>query len=77
MLTSLPMKTQNVIAALGSNAEVARVLGITHAAVSQWGDEPPLLQQYRLAQLRPDLFEMPAPARGTPEGDERSKQIAA
>lgn len=53
------MKTQEVINALGSNAEVARLLGITHSAVSQWGDEVPLLQQYRLHAARPDLFPVP------------------
>jgi predicted transcriptional regulator len=51
------MKTREVIEKLGSNAAVARLLGITHGAVSQWGEEPPLLQQYRLRELRPDLFD--------------------
>lgn len=50
------MKTSDVLAKLDTDAAVARLLGITRSAVSQWGDEPPLLQQYRLATLRPDLF---------------------
>ena len=50
------MKTTDVLEKLGGNAATARLLGITHGAVSQWGDEPPLLQQYRLRELRPDLF---------------------
>ena len=50
------MKTKDVLEKLGGNTATARLLGITHGAVSQWGDEPPLLQQYRLRDLRPDLF---------------------
>lgn len=50
------MKTKDVLQKLGGNASTARLLGITHGAVSQWGEEPPLLQQYRLRELRPDLF---------------------
>lgn len=53
------MKTADVISKLGGNREVARLLGITHSAVSQWGEQPPRLQQYRLHYLRPDLFEAP------------------
>lgn len=60
------MKTKDVLEKLGGNAATARALGITHGAVSQWGDEPPLLQQYRLRELRPDLF-----------GDARIEQKAA
>ena len=50
------MKTQDVLEKLGGTVRTAKLLGITHGAVSQWGDEPPLLQQYRLRELRPDLF---------------------
>jgi hypothetical protein len=51
------MRTVEVIEKLGgTHAAVARALQITRSAVSQWGDEPPLLQQYRLRELRPDLF---------------------
>ena len=50
------MKTKDVLEKLGGNSATARLLGITHGAVSQWGEEPPLLQQYRLRELRPDLF---------------------
>jgi hypothetical protein len=50
------MKTKDVLEKLGGNAATARLLGITHGAVSQWGEEPPLLQQYRLRELKPDLF---------------------
>lgn len=53
------MRTKDVIEKMGSNAEVARLLGITHSAVSQWGEHPPKLQQYRLHALRPDLFAPP------------------
>jgi len=35
----------------GSAAKLASTLGITEGAVSQWGRNPPLLQQYRLNAL--------------------------
>lgn len=53
------MKTADVLQKLGGNREVARLLGITHSAISQWGEQPPKLQQYRLHALRPDLFPPP------------------
>lgn len=35
----------------GRVLDLAAVLGITHGAVSQWGDAIPIAQQYRLAAL--------------------------
>jgi hypothetical protein len=56
------MNTAEVIEKLGgTHALVAKALGITRSAVSQWGVEPPLLQQYRLRALRPDLFPVERP----------------
>lgn len=61
------MRTAEVITKLGSTAAVARLLGITSSAVSQWRESPPLLQQYRLRELRPDLFPADHPARSEHE----------
>jgi hypothetical protein len=44
------MTKDEAIAWAGSNRELAKVLGITEGAVSQW-DEVPELQQYRLVQF--------------------------
>lgn len=36
------MKTQDVITRFGSKAKIAKALGITKQAVSQWGERVPL-----------------------------------
>lgn len=50
------MKTADVIAKAGTASDLARVLGITPAAVSQWGETVPLLREYQLRELRPEWF---------------------
>lgn len=40
----------------GSQAELARALGITRGAVSQWGEFIPELQAFRLRERRPDFY---------------------
>lgn len=37
----------------GSQSALARLLGVTRQAVSQWGDKLPPLQAYRLKEMRP------------------------
>lgn len=56
------MRKSSVIAALGSGQAVADLLGISRAAVSNWGDEVPALRAYQLRELRPDLFGADEPA---------------
>jgi len=53
------MKTKDVISAFGSVATVAIQLGISRMSVYQWKEEPPLLRQYQLREMRPDLFRKP------------------
>lgn len=50
------MKKDQAIAKAGSKAKLARLLGVTKSAVSQWGDELPELQRYRLKEMRPRWF---------------------
>lgn len=51
------MKTQVAIAKAGSASELARILGITASAVSQWGEEVPRLREYELRDKHPDWFQ--------------------
>jgi predicted transcriptional regulator len=39
-----------------TQAAVARALGITRSAVSQWGDVIPELQRFRLRELQPEVY---------------------
>ena len=48
-------KTQ-AIAKAGSAARLARLLGISKSAVSQWPETIPELQRYRLREMRPKWF---------------------
>jgi hypothetical protein len=50
------MKTTNAIELAGGVSALAEVLGITHSAVSQWGDEIPRLREYELRERRPEWF---------------------
>lgn len=45
------MQTIDAVQHYGSKAAVARILGLTRQAVSHWGDQPPMLAQYRLEEL--------------------------
>lgn len=60
------MKAQEAIDKAGSVTALARLLRITPAAVSQWGEQVPELRQYQLRELRPEWFaeaNLTAPAR--------------
>ena len=49
------MKTELVFRLFGSAAEVSRVLGISRAAASQWGERVPELRAYQLRERRPTI----------------------
>jgi DNA-binding transcriptional regulator YdaS (Cro superfamily) len=50
------MKTEEAIQLAGSRSMLARILGLTPAAITQWGDNVPMLRVYQLRDLRPEWF---------------------
>jgi len=50
------MKTDQAILLAGSPSALARILDISTAAVSQWGEFVPRLRVYQLRELRPEWF---------------------
>ncbi|MBS3953656.1 MAG: hypothetical protein KGZ88_11970 [Methylomicrobium sp.] len=46
---------EKAIAAVGSKAKLARLLGIARSSVTAWGEYVPPYQAYRLLQIYPDL----------------------
>lgn len=47
------MRTEDALKRLGVHkAELARKLGITRSAVTQWGEFVPVLMQYRIEDIR-------------------------
>ena len=59
---------EEFVSRYGAKAELARQLGITHAAVNQWGDRVPAERVVDVERitgipreaLRPDLYRRPA-----------------
>jgi len=49
------MDIQQAITLAGSQSELARIFGITRAAVNHWKTIP-LLRLYQLKELRPEWF---------------------
>ena len=49
------MKTSDVVRVFGSQKAIARLLGITPAAISQWGEEVPDLRQFQIKQKRRNI----------------------
>lgn len=45
------MRTLEVVKHYGTKAAIARALGITRQSLSQWGEFPPQLAQYKLEEL--------------------------
>lgn len=45
------MKTADVVEYFGTQEQVAAALGISQAAVSQWGDEVPPRRAYEIEQI--------------------------
>lgn len=50
------METTKAIELAGSMTTLAGILGITVAAVSQWGETIPEQREWQLRVLRPDWF---------------------
>lgn len=59
----IQIRTAAAVAKAGSQGKLAKLLGITRSAVSQWGEYLPELQAHRLRALKPrwmrDLTESP------------------
>ena len=45
------MTTQDVLDYFQTHGAIAKALGITQSAVSQWDDRPPMLRQYQIQVL--------------------------
>lgn len=63
-----PMRTKDVISHFGSQAAVARALGIAQPSVANWPETPPPLRQLQIerltgGKLRADPKILAAPAR--------------
>lgn len=50
------MKTQDAIQLAGSPTMLARILGVSPSAVSQYGDDLPDVRALQLYTLRPEWF---------------------
>lgn len=50
------MKTKDAVEHFGSKAEVARRAGVSRSRVSQWGEDVPELQAYRLERASGGLL---------------------
>ena len=50
------METQYAIEKAGGAVELAKLLGITRQAISQWGDRVPQARVWQLRALRPKWF---------------------
>jgi DNA-binding transcriptional regulator YdaS (Cro superfamily) len=50
------MKTQDAIRLAGSGVQLAKLLGITQAAVAQWGENVPKAREWQLRLLKPEWF---------------------
>lgn len=53
---NVTMTKQELIKLAGSQSELAKLLGISKAAVCQWKDPIPELRMRQLKDLRPDWF---------------------
>jgi DNA-binding transcriptional regulator YdaS (Cro superfamily) len=50
------MTKEQAIKLAGSQVELALMLGISQAAVSQWGDKVPEMRVWQLKVLKPEWF---------------------
>jgi DNA-binding transcriptional regulator YdaS (Cro superfamily) len=50
------MDTQQAIEKAGSAMALAKLLGITRQAISQWGDKVPQARLWQLKALKPSWF---------------------
>lgn len=71
------MRKSTVLEHYGSGAEIARALGITEAAVSQWKEIIPPMAAYRIANLNPKVRKLRFDRDLYVHSSPRSQQIAA
>lgn len=50
------MRTKDAISLAGSPSALAKILGITTAAICQWGENVPRLRVFELREARPEWF---------------------
>lgn len=50
------MKTAEAIRRAGGRNALGRILGISGSAISQWGEDIPLLRRYELKERKPGWF---------------------
>jgi hypothetical protein len=50
------MEKQKAIKLAGSQIKLAAILGVSQAAISQWGQDVPVMRIYQLKTLKPDWF---------------------
>jgi hypothetical protein len=55
---NLPMKKDKVIKKAGSQVALAKILGISQAAVAQWGETIPKAREWQLRYLKPEWFDL-------------------
>lgn len=53
------MKTSQAITQAGSAAALAKMLGITQSAISQWGENVPQPRVWQLQVMKPSWFRKP------------------
>lgn len=52
----MTIETKSAEAWAGGTVALAQIFGISHSAVSQWGDEIPRARVFELMQKRPEWF---------------------
>ena len=50
------MEKTKAIKLAGSQTKLAEILGISQAAIAQWGNDVPLMRIYQLKSLKPKWF---------------------
>lgn len=50
------MEKQKAIKLAGSQTKLAAILGVSQAAIAQWGQDVPVMRIYQLKTLKPDWF---------------------
>ncbi len=55
-MPDMTIKTKSAEALAGGTVALAQIFGISHSAVSQWGEDIPEAREYELRVKRPDWF---------------------
>lgn len=63
------MKTQQAISLAGSSTDLARILGISSAAICQWREDVPRARLWQLMVLRPEWFKEPKTNKVKPQAE--------